>query len=287
MKVRIGTRKSPLAVAQARLVAAMLGVEAEIIPMTTTGDQLTGPLTEEGGKGLFTKELEEALLAHTIDIAVHSAKDMQTTLPAGLVLACVPEREDVRDVLIGAASIAALPQGAVLGSASLRRSAQALRQRPDLKIINLRGNVQTRLDKIKKGEAHATLLALAGLKRLGISPLPGTPLSVDEMLPAVAQGALGIECRKDDTQTQTLLAQINHAPSMTAVICERALLRALDGSCRTPIAGLATLENKMLRLRGMLLSPDGKQCWQVDEKAAPQDAEKLGTAVGKQLAASS
>lgn len=290
MQVRIGTRKSPLALAQAALVQAALirahpGIAVEIVPMTTSGDRFTGSLAEVGGKGLFTKELEDGLLEGSLDIAVHSAKDMQTVLPEGLVLACVPEREDVCDVLVGASSIASLRQGAALGTSSLRRSAQALYLRPDLKIVHLRGNVQTRLAKLEKGEADATLLAFAGLKRLNLSPLPGTAVPVSEILPAVAQGAIGIECRADDAATRALLAPLNHGPSMTAVIAERAMLFTLDGSCRTPIAGLATLKNGMLSLHGMLLLPDGKQCWQTQMEGRPEAAAQLGEEAGEKLLA--
>ncbi len=276
MKLRIGTRKSPLALAQAKLFAALLPVESELVPMTTSGDEAKDQsLIELGGKGLFTKELEEALLEVRIDIAVHSAKDMQTTLPKGLILACVPEREDPRDVLIGA-----LPQGAVLGTSSLRRAAQMLHSRPDLKVVPLRGNVQTRIQKIERGEAHATLLALAGLKRLGMDI--GTPLPLDEIVPAAGQGALGIECRENDAKTRTLLEPLNHAPTFAAVTAERALLHALDGSCRTPIAALGEGGHE-LRLRAMLLAPDGSQCWRVDMQGTAADAEALGREAGARL----
>lgn len=282
MFMRIGTRKSPLALAQAeevkaRLLAAHEELRVEIVPMQTSGDRfLAEKLAEMGGKGLFTKEIEEALLAGDIDLAVHSAKDMPTALPPGLILAATPEREDARDVLIGASSIAALPAGCRLGTASLRRAAQVLRVRPDIKMVPLRGNVQTRLRKIAEGEADATLLALAGLKRLKLDPLPGTPLSIADMLPAVAQGALALEAREDDAPMRKLLAPLNHAATFSAVACERALLKALDGSCRTPIAGYAAMEAGKLRLRAMRLSEDGAQCHEADVSALPEDAEALG-----------
>lgn len=289
MKLRIGTRKSPLALAQAEEIRTLLTREhpeltVELAPMTTTGDQITDrTLSDIGGKGLFTKEIEEALLENRIDIAVHSAKDMQTVLPQGLMLACVPKREDVRDVLIGAESLKALPEGATLGTASLRRGAQALLLRPDLKLVPLRGNVQTRLRKIEAGEANATLLALAGLKRLNMQPLPGVPIPIETMLPATAQAAIGIECRVDDAHVRALLAPLNHAESFIAVAAERAFLRKLDGSCRTPIAAYATVTNDMLHLRGALFSADGKQAWKVERSGPAHEAEALGEAAGAVL----
>lgn len=278
----IATRQSPLALVQAeevkaRLLAAHPGLAVELLPMTTSGDRFTDrPLAEIGGKGLFTKEIEEALLAGKADIAVHSVKDMETKLPPGLTLAATLPREDARDVLIGAASIRALPQGSRIGTASLRRAAQILRLRPDLRIVPLRGNVHTRLRKIEAGEADATLLALAGLKRLGISPLPGVPLSTDEILPAVGQGAIGIECRANDTAALALLATINDAATFAAITAERALLAALDGSCRTPIAAHATVRGDALHLRAMLLSEDGRECWEGEKKGNVKDAAYLG-----------
>ncbi len=285
---RIGTRKSPLALAQAeetraRLLHAHPDLAVETVPMMTSGDTfLSQKLADIGGKGLFTKEIDEALLCGDIDLAVHSAKDLPTVLPERLVLACILPREDVRDVLISAhaASLKELPSGARLGTSSLRRSAQALRLRPDLVIVPLRGNVGTRLRKIQAGEADATLLALAGLKRLNMSPLPGMPLSTEEMLPAPAQGAIAIVCREEDAQTQALLAPLNDAVSMAAVLCERALLRALDGSCRTPIAALAELVGVQLRLRACVLSPDGKNYKGTELTGVLQDAQKLGTEAG-------
>jgi hydroxymethylbilane synthase len=252
--------------------------------MTTTGDRFLGqPLSEIGGKGLFTKELEEALLANEIDFAVHSAKDMQTVLPAGLVMPCVLEREDVRDLLIGAASLQALPAGARVGTSSLRRGAQVLHARPDINIVPLRGNVQTRLAKLEAGEADATLLAVAGVKRLGMQPLPGTPISIDEILPAVAQGALAIECREGDANTHALLAPLHHAPSFAAITAERAMLAVLDGNCRTPIAGLAEVQGDQLNLRAMLLSADGKQVQQTRLEGSVNDAARIGKEAGEFL----
>ncbi len=268
--IRIGTRGSPLALAQAaetasRLAAAHPELRAEGAVATsvirTTGDRMSqGPLAEIGGKGLFTKEIEEALLAGHIDIAVHSMKDVPTALPAGLVVSCILPREDPRDALIcaGADSIAALPPGAVVGTASLRRKAQLLHRRPDLVVTVLRGNVETRLRKIAAGEAAATLLAMAGLKRLGLADRAAAAISVDEMLPAVAQGAIGIECRADDAATLTRLAPLNDGDSFAAVAAERAFLAALDGSCRTPIAALATVAGDgSIDFRGLIAAPDG------------------------------
>lgn len=290
--VRIGTRKSPLALAQAHIIQSALtaahpGLEVELIPMTTTGDRMqSGLLSEIGGKGLFTKELEEALLDGRIDLAVHSAKDMQTVLPPGLTLACVPQREDARDVLISlnnADSLAKLPPGCILGSASLRRTAQALHVRPDLRTVPLRGNVQTRLAKLQAGEAQATLLALAGLKRLGMDPPPGHVLSFDEMLPAAAQGAIGIECREADERTRALLTPLHHPASAVAVAAERALLAALDGSCRTPIAAYAELQENTLTLRAMVLSDDGATRHVTQIQAPAADALRLGEEAAKHL----
>ncbi len=258
----------------------------ELVPMMTSGDAMqAGSLSALGGKGLFTKELELALLKREIDLAVHSAKDMQTLLPEGLMLACTPEREDPRDVLIapGFSSLEALPEHAVFGTASLRRQVQVLRVRPDLKIAPLRGNVQTRLNKINSGAADATMLAMAGLKRLKMQPLPGIPLSVEQCIPAVGQGALGIECRETDEATRALLTGLNHVPTMLAVTCERALLARVDGSCRTPVAGYAQVRQDQLYLSAMLASEDGKQCWFAEAEGVKAEAEVLGSRVGEKL----
>ncbi len=275
--LRIGTRESPLALAQTRQVRerlaafhpslAMPGTIVEV-PIRTRGDILLDrSLAEVGGKGLFTKEIDEALLRGTIDLAVHSMKDVQTVLPAGLILAAVLERADPRDAFVSlrAPSLAALPAGAVVGTASLRRGAQVRLYRPDLKVVPLRGNVQTRLRKLADGLVDATLLAMAGLHRLGLAEQATAILPVEVMLPAVAQGAIGIVCRADDERTCRDLKPLDHAPTALCVAAERAFLAVLDGNCRTPIAGLAELtetgtgENPggaQVRFRGLVVGPD-------------------------------
>jgi len=286
MTIRIATRKSPLALAQAHEVAARLGIPHEIIAMSTTGDNITDrPLMDAGGKGLFTKELEEALLAGTADIAVHSMKDMPTVLPHGLIIPCVLPREDVRDVLISttAKTIGELPQGAKFGTSSLRRAAQLLHLRPDLEIVPLRGNVGTRIAKIEQGVAAATMLARAGLNRLKLTDVPAYDISILECLPAVAQGAIGIECRLDDPKIIQLLADINCPDTMAAVVCERAFLRVLDGSCRTPIAGYAKIENGRLDFHGLIAHPDGTNLRKTSITGAMEDAERLGREAGESL----
>ena len=232
----------------------------ELVPIRTTGDRVqTRLLAEIGGKGLFTKEIEEALLDGRIDLAVHSLKDMETVLPAGLAIGAVLKRDDPRDVLVGrdALTLAALPRGARVGTASLRRRAQLLRMRPDLAVVPIRGNVNTRLAKLDAGEVEALVLALCGLERLGKAGAIGEILDVDVMLPAVAQGALAIECRALDDTVRNLLAPLHDEPSAACVLAERSMLEALDGSCRTPIAGLATIDGDRLSLDALLLSPDG------------------------------
>jgi len=287
MKLRIGTRKSPLALAQAdnirrQLMSAWPGLEVELVHITTSGDMfIDQPLTDIGGKGLFTKEIEDALLDESIDLAVHSVKDMQTVLPDGLIIGCCPKREDTRDVLIGADSMAALPKGASFGTSSLRRSAQALIQRPDLKIVPIRGNVQTRIAKIEKQEIGATLLAMAGLHRLGLSL--GTPLPISQFLPAVGQGALGIECRESDTKMLDLLKPLSHRETEIAVVCERAFLASVGGSCRMPIAGYATVENNTLSFEGLLVDPDGKNPKRVTMQGTAQEAAELGHTAGEKI----
>ncbi len=289
--IRIATRKSPLALVQANEVARLITAQhphitCEIISMSTTGDNFLGqPLSEIGGKGLFTKELEEALLAGTADIAVHSMKDVATQLPDALEISCVLPREDVRDALICStvSSIAELPLGASFGTSSLRRAAQLLHMRPDLKIVPLRGNVQTRLDKIAGGVAVATMLAQAGLNRLGLRDIPAYVIPHTECLPAVAQGAIGIESRKNDSRIHKLLAPLNCDNTMRAVLCERAFLRVLDGSCRTPIAGLATITGDLLRFDGLIASMDGASCHRTAIDGMAIDAESLGKEAGKSL----
>ncbi len=298
-KLRIGSRGSPLARAQAeetrrRLVAAHPDLAAngaiEVTIITTTGDRVGDrPLADIGGKGLFTKEIEEALLAGAIDIAVHSMKDVPTWLPGGLVIACLLPREDPRDALIanGAQTIAALPRGATVGTASLRRTAQLLMRRPDLEVTAMRGNVHTRLRKFAEGEVDATLLALAGLRRLGLEAESGAAaLDPSEMLPAVAQGAIGIECREADAGVRELLAPIDHAPTARAVAAERALLAELDGSCRTPIAALAELDGDgAIHLRGLVAKPDGSAAHTASRRGPAADAAALGADAGRELRA--
>ena len=293
----IGTRGSPLALAQAyetraRLMAAFDLPEGafEIVVIKTTGDDRSmidadRPLKEIGNKGLFTKEIEEAMLDGRIDIAVHSMKDMPVEQPDGLVLDCYLPREDVRDAFVSLkdGGLAALPEGAVVGTSSLRRKAQLLNRRPDLKIVEFRGNVQTRLKKLGDGVAHATFLAMAGLNRLNMTDVPRVAIEVEEMLPAVAQGAIGIERRVDDERAAMMLAAIHHTPTGQRLAAERAFLAALDGSCETPIGGLAELQGDTLRLRGEILRIDGSQSLS-DEVSGPiSEGPALGQALAKTL----
>jgi hydroxymethylbilane synthase len=291
--LRIGSRGSPLALAQARevrdrLVAAH-GFDLQHIPIEairTTGDRIQDrPLADAGGKGLFTKEIEDALLAGQIDLAVHSAKDVPTFLPRGLVLSAYLPREDARDVFISAKAktLHDLPSGAVVGTAAPRRQAIVKRQRPDLNVVSLRGNVETRLRKLNEGQADATVLALAGLKRLNLTDAVATVMSADEFLPAVGQGAIVIETREDDTRTRQLLAGIDDPDTATALAAERAFLAVLDGSCRAPIAGHATAAAGELRFRGMILKPDGSEAFETARKGARSDAAALGTDAGQEL----
>ncbi|MEL6549566.1 MAG: hydroxymethylbilane synthase [Pseudomonadota bacterium] len=267
--LKIGTRGSPLALAQAhetraRLMAAHdLPEEAfEIVVIKTTGDKiLNRPLKEIGGKGLFTREIEDDLLAGRIDIAVHSMKDMPTLQPDGLVLDCYLPREDVRDafVSLGDHSLVDLPRGARVGSSSLRRRAQLLSYRRDLEVVEFRGNVQTRLKKLEDGVALCTFLAMAGLRRLALEDVPKSPIAPEDMLPAVAQGAIGIERRADDAKIADLLAPIHDRETGQRLAAERSFLKTLDGSCETPIAALAELDGTRIRLRGEILRPDGSE----------------------------
>ena len=246
------------------------------------------PLNEIGGKGLFTKEIEEALLAGDIHLAVHSMKDLPANLPDRLIIAAVLPREDPRDAFMSpvANSLTELKTGATVGSSSVRRTAQVLRLRPDLKAVQFRGNVETRLRKLSEGVADATFLACAGLNRLGLADKITAAVPVDVMLPAIAQGAIGIEIREDDDATRALLAAINHAESEFAVTCERAFLRALDGSCRSPLAGLATLKGNTLNFRGHALTPDGVHCFETTREGAASDASRLGKEAGLEVKAS-
>ena len=293
--LRIGTRGSALALAQAREVRARLmrahgAPEAAfaIEPIRTTGDRVQDrPLAALGGKGLFTKEIEEALLAGAVDIAVHSMKDMPTVLPDGLTIAALLPREDVRDAFVSHryAGIGALPPGAAVGTSSLRRRAQLLARRPDLCVVEFRGNVETRLRKLQEGVAEATLLAVAGLRRLGKPELVRAPIAPEEMLPAVAQGAIGIEARAGDEAVAALLAPIHDGPTGTAVAAERAFLAGLDGSCRTPIAGLAVLEDGALWLRGEIIRPDGSERIATERRGPIAAAAEMGQDAAAELRA--
>ena len=295
VKVRIGTRGSPLALWQAhevqRLLCAAHGLTSEAIAVTvikTSGDRIQDrPLSEVGGKGLFTKEIEEALLAGGIDIAVHSMKDVATILPPGLIIACLLPREDPRDAFISAKArtLAELPPDALVGTASLRRQAQVRLQRPDLRVAILRGNVDTRLRKLADGAADATLLAVAGLKRLGLEAHAASIVPVEEMLPAVAQGAIGIECREVDHASIALLAPLNDMTTARCIAAERAFLARLDGSCRTPIAGLATLNDGRLGFRGMILATDGSAAHTAARDGQPADAERMGRDAAEEVLA--
>ncbi len=294
----IGTRGSPLALAQAhetrdRLLAAHSGLrEADIAIriIKTTGDQIQDrALAEAGGKGLFTKEIEDALLDGGIDLAVHSMKDMPTQLPPGLAMAAYLPREDVRDVLLALkpTALSALPQGAIVGTSSLRRKSFLLARRPDLQVVTFRGNVQTRLRKLEDGIVSATFLALAGLHRLKLAPPGMQVLSTDEMLPAVAQGAIGIECRDGDARVLDLLAPLDDAATRIRVEAERALLAVLDGSCRTPIAALAELDgpgaNSAMRLRGAIARPDGSELIEIERNGTARDGVAMGRDAGAEL----
>jgi hydroxymethylbilane synthase len=261
----------------------------ELVAIRTTGDRVqTRLLSEIGGKGLFTKEIEEALLADRIDLAVHSLKDMETVLPAGLAIGVVLPRDDPRDVLVvrgppGSGSLAALSPGALIGTASLRRRAQLLRYRGDLAIVPIRGNVNTRLAKLAAGEVDALVLALCGLERLGQAGLASEILPPELMLPAVGQGALAVECRAADSPLRLLLAPLHDPATASCVTAERAMLAALDGSCRTPIAGLATLEADRLTLDALLLSPDGAAERRGRIAGTAADAQAIGTELGARL----
>lgn len=289
---KIGTRGSPLALWQAHevrrcLMAALaLPIEAfEIAVIKVTGDQIQEKsLREAGGKGLFTREIEEALLAGLIDIAVHSTKDMPTLQPGGLTLDCYLPREDVRDGFVSphVAGLMDLPQGAVVGSSSLRRRAQLAHRRPDLQLVEFRGNVQTRMTKLQDGVAMATFLAMAGLNRLGMSEA-ARPVAVDDMLPAVAQGAIGVERRLADPRAEAMLSAIHHTPTGHELTAERAFLLRLDGSCETPIAGLAQLEGEVLWLRGEILRPDGTKVIKGEIRGPVADGADLGKTLAADL----
>ncbi|MCX7304245.1 MAG: hydroxymethylbilane synthase [Hyphomicrobiales bacterium] len=292
-KLKIGTRGSPLALAQAhetraRLMAAhRLPEDAVAIRIISVmGDRIQDrPLSEAGGKGLFTKEIEEALLDGRIDIAVHSSKDMPTALPYGLELSAFLPREDPRDAFVGrtAQTIATMPRGATIGSSSLRRQALIRRLRPDLSVVTFRGNVQTRLRKMAEGVADGTMLALAGLKRLSLEHAATDVMPLDQFPPAPGQGAICIESRIGDERTNHLLAAIHHHSTGQALACERAFLAALDGSCRTPIAGYARIEGTGLRFGGMILTPDGRHTYEIEADGPAADAVAIGHDAGAQL----
>jgi hydroxymethylbilane synthase len=293
--LRIGTRGSPLALAQAhevrdRLMAATgRPAEAfEIVVIRVTGDAVQDrPLSQIGGKGLFTKEIEEALLAGDVDIAVHSMKDMPVLQPEGLALDCFLPREDPRDAFVALTAhegLADLPEGATVGTSSLRRRAQLLARRPDLAVVEFRGNVQTRLSKLASGIAEATFLAMAGLRRLGLAAeVPARPVPPEAMLPAIAQGAIGVERRADDGRAAGMLALIHDRDTGLRLAAERAFLAALDGSCQTPIAGLAELDGDRLRLRGEILRPDGSRVLSDDATAPASDGADLGRVMACRL----
>lgn len=293
--LRIGTRGSALALAQAhetrgRLMAAHgLPEDAfEIVVIKTSGDQIQDrPLSEVGGKGLFTKEIEEALLNGSIDLAVHSSKDMPTVLPDGLALTAFLPREDVRDAFISpkAKTLLDLPHGAVVGSSSLRRQAMIKRLRPDIEVVMYRGNVQTRLRKLDEGQVDATLLAYAGLRRLGLGDVVTSLLDTGDFLPAVGQGAICIESREGDAPTLALLAAIHDPLTECRLVAERAFLTVLDGSCRTPIGGLAEVDGETLTLRGCVLKPDGSERHDLERSGPVSQAEQIGREAGEALKA--
>ena len=295
--MKLGTRGSPLALAQAHETRRRLSrvhdlpEEAfEIVVIKTTGDEASlidtdTPLKALGGKGLFTREIEQALLDGGIDIAIHSMKDMPVLQPEGLIIDCYLPREDVRDAFVspGFKRLADLPEGAKVGSSSLRRRAQILVAHPHLRVVEFRGNVQTRLKKLENGVAACTFLAMAGLNRLGCAKVATAAIAPEEMLPAVAQGAIGIERRADDSRAARMLAAIHDARTGQRLVCERAFLAALDGSCETPIAGLSELTGGSLRLRGEVLRPDGSESLTDDRSAPVEDGAELGRAMAADL----
>jgi len=297
--LRIGTRGSPLAMAQAFETRKRLQENfeelredgmIEICVLKTQGDMvLDKSLMELGGKGLFTKELDTALLGNEVDICVHSMKDVPTWLPEGTVLPCNLPREETNDAFIykdgSVKRIEDLPDNSVIGTASLRRQAQLMAKNPTLKCVNFRGNVQTRLRKLDDGVVDATLLAIAGLKRMSMEGCATSVLDWDEMLPAVAQGAIGIQCRSDDERSLRYIAKLNHADTHTCVTCERAFLEALDGNCKTPIAGQARIIDGKIQFRGMIAMPDGSIKYETTSEGAIEDAHAIGKAAGEELKA--
>jgi hydroxymethylbilane synthase len=297
--LRIGTRGSPLALAQAyetreRLIAKFPELDAdgaiEICVLKTQGDMiLDKSLMELGGKGLFTKELDTALLGNEVDICVHSMKDVPTWLPEGTILPCTLPREDTNDAFIykdgSVKSIQELPDHSVIGTASLRRQAQLMAKNPTLKCVNFRGNVQTRLRKLDDGVVDATLLAIAGLKRMDMADCATSVLDWDEMLPAVAQGAIGIQCRSDDERSLKYISALNHPETLACVTCERGFLEALDGNCKTPIAGQARIVDGKIKFRGLIAMPDGSQKFETESEGAIEDALTIGRKAGEKLKA--
>ncbi len=291
--IRIGTRGSQLALAQARETKARLmqahglsDEDIELVIIKTTGDMVRDrPLADIGGKGLFTKEIEEALLDGRVDLAVHSMKDVPAELPAGLAIVCHLPREDARDAFLSpkAESIDALPEGAVVGTSSVRRAAQLLAMRPDVKVVPFRGNVDTRLRKLEEGVADATFLACAGLNRLGLSEKITQAVPEDVMLPAVAQGAIGIETREDDTRTRALLAPLNDEETAVRVAAERGFLIRLEGSCRTPLAAHAVMRDGAVHLRVEALTLDGTRRWRAERTGAPEDAFAMGADAAEEI----
>jgi hydroxymethylbilane synthase len=291
--LRLGSRGSPLALIQARqaqnALAKACGIVAEAIEIKlirTSGDKIVDrPLADAGGKGLFTKEIEEALLSGAIDFAVHSSKDIPAVLPSGLMLAAFLPREDPRDALVShkAKTLRDLPRNALVGTSSPRRQALLMRTRPDLRIAPLRGNVETRLRKIEASEVDATVLAVAGLKRLGLFSAIATALEVEEFLPAAGQGAIAIETRASDESARAHAAAIDDADTHTALAAERAFLAALGGSCRTPIAGHARLDGDILRFRGLVAKIDGSDAIEVSRQGRRADAAALGADAGHEI----
>jgi len=291
MILRIGTRGSKLALRQSEWVkekteAEHPGLRVDLVRIKTTGDKiLDAPLSRVGGKGLFVKEIEDALLEEKVDLAVHSMKDVPAALPDGLLLAAFPEREDPLDALISAEgwTLDQLPGRARVGTSSLRRGAQLLHIRPDLKLVPLRGNVDTRLRKLESGELHAIILAAAGLKRLGLSARITQVIPLQQILPAVGQGALGLEARRDDAETLALLRFLNHEPTELAVSAERAFLKELEGGCQVPIAGFASLNGTHLHLRGMVAALDGTKVIADDVTGEKGQSEAMGTHLARRL----
>lgn len=290
-RIRIATRQSPLALWQANHVAALLrgldpSLQVDLLEMTTEGDRfLSAPLAVIGGKGLFVKEIEQALIDRRADVAVHSLKDMTAHLPPGLILGAIPEREDPRDAWVspGGIPFAQTPRGAKVGTSSLRRTCQLRERRPDLEVVSIRGNVQTRLRRTVEQGLSGCVLALAGLRRLELEGHITEVLPPEASLPAVGQGALAVECRDDDSAVRALLAKLDHAPSRAAVMAERAFLSRLEGGCSVPLAGYATLEGGGLRLRGLIGEPDGSRVVRGERRGGLQEGEALGLALAEEL----